>query len=50
MEQKAINNIYQNKRRTGREMRLTAHIGAYEMDQVILDIGCDVNVLPNQTW
>lgn len=25
--------------RTGREMRLTTHIGEYEMDQVILDLG-----------
>lgn len=32
--------------RTGREMRLTVQIGEYEMDQVILDLGLDVNVLP----
>jgi len=31
-------------------MRLTALIGEYEMDQVILDLGSDVNVLPKQTW
>jgi len=36
--------------RTGREMRLTAQIGEYEMDQVILDLGSDANVLPKQTW
>ena len=36
--------------RMGREMRLTAQIGEYEMDQVILDLGLDVNVLPKQTW
>lgn len=35
--------------RTGREMRLTAQIGEYEMDQVILDLGSDVNVSPKQT-
>ena len=35
---------------TGREMRLTAQIGEYEMDQVILDLGSNTNVLPNQTW
>lgn len=34
---------------TGREMRLTTQIGEYEMDQVILDLGLDVNVLPKQT-
>lgn len=31
-------------------MRLTAQIGEYEMDQVILDLGSDTNVLPKQTW
>lgn len=31
-------------------MRLIAQIGEYEIDQVILDLGSDVNVLPKQTW
>ena len=31
-------------------MRLTAQIGEYEMDQVILDLGSNTNVLPKQTW
>lgn len=35
---------------TGREMRLTAQICEYEMDQVILDLGSDVNVLTKKTW
>ena len=30
-------------------MCMTAQIREYEMDQVILDLGLDVNVLPNQT-
>ena len=34
----------------GREMRLTAQIGEFEMDQVILDLGSNANVLPKQTW
>ena len=29
---------------------MTKQIGEYEMDQVILDLGLDVNVLPKQTW
>ena len=33
----------------GREIRLTAQ-SEYEMDQVILDLGLDVNVLPKKTW
>ena len=31
-------------------MRLTAQIGDYEMDQVILDLGSDANLLPKKTW
>lgn len=31
-------------------MRLTMQIGEYEMDQVILDLGLGVNVLPKQKW
>ena len=36
--------------RTRREMRLISQIGEYEMDQVILDLGSDMNVLPKKTW
>lgn len=36
--------------RTRREMRMTAQIGEYEMDLVILDLGSDVNVFPEQPW
>lgn len=35
---------------TRREMGLTMQIGEYEMDQVILDLGSDMNVLPKKTW
>ena len=38
-------------RRTGREMRLNAQIGEYDMTDVILDLGSEVNVLTKQiTW
>lgn len=37
-----------HKAQTRCEMRLTVHIGYYEMDQVILDMGSDVNVFPQQ--
>ena len=36
--------------RTRREMRFTAQIGEFEMDEVILDLGSKVNVLTKQTW
>lgn len=31
-------------------MRSMVQIGEHEMDQVILDLGSDVNVLPKNTW
>lgn len=33
-----------------REMRLTAQVGEYEIDQVILDLGSNTNALLKQTW
>lgn len=38
--------IGKHKTRIGHEMRLTTQIGEYEMDQVILDLGSDVNIFP----
>ena len=35
---------------TGREMRLTTHVGEFEMDEVILDLGSEVNYLTKKTW
>ena len=35
---------------TGCEMRLNAVIGSYEMDEVVLDLGSEVNVMTKQTW
>jgi len=35
---------------TGREMRLSAMIRSYEMDEVVLDLGSEVNVMTKQTW
>jgi len=45
-----VKNLGKHKARTRCEMRLTAQIGEYEMDQVILDLGSDTDVLPKQTW
>ena len=44
-----VQKIGKHKARIGHEMRLTVEIGEYEMDQVVLDLGSDVNVLPKQT-
>ena len=31
-------------------MRLSAVIGSYEIDEVVLDLGSEVNVMTKQTW
>jgi len=49
-EHRVVRKIGKHKARTCCEMRLTTQIGDYEMDQVILDLGSDVNILPNQIW
>jgi len=45
-----VRKIGKCKERIGHEMSLTTQIGESEMDQVILDLGSDVNVLPKKTW
>ena len=45
-KEKTVNRV----RRTCKEMRLNAQIGEYEMTDVILDLGSEVNVLTKQTW
>ena len=45
----AVHNITRHAR-TGREMKFTAQIGDFEMDEVVLDLGSEVNVLTKQTW
>ena len=47
--QRAVHNIMGHTR-TGREMRLTAQVGEFEIDEVILDLGSEVNFLTKQTW
>ena len=44
--EKTVNRV----RRIGREMRLHAQIGEYDMTDIILDLGSEVNVLTKQTW
>jgi hypothetical protein len=48
-ELKTINHLH-TRRRTSREFRLNANIGDFNMGDVILDLGSDVNVLPKVTW
>jgi hypothetical protein len=43
-----VNQVLRKKRKNI-EFRLSAQIGEYDMDNVILDIGSEVNFLPGQT-
>jgi hypothetical protein len=49
LEPKTVNHLH-TRRRTSREFRLNANIGDFNMGDIILDIGYEVNVLPNKTW
>jgi hypothetical protein len=42
---KVVNHLLCNKRTNG-EFRFSAQIGEYDIDNVILDLGSDVNMLP----
>jgi hypothetical protein len=49
LEQKTVNHLH-TRRRTSREFRLNANIGYFNMGNIILDLGFEVNVLPKKTW
>jgi hypothetical protein len=49
LEQKIINHLL-TRRRTSREFMLNANIRDFNMGDIILDLGCEVNVLPKKTW
>ena len=46
---KKVNQV-RRKFKTSHELRMTAQIGDYDMDYIILDLGSDVNILMRQTW
>jgi hypothetical protein len=48
-ELKTVNHL-QTRRRTSKEFRLNANIGDFNMGDIILDLGSEVNVLPKATW
>jgi hypothetical protein len=49
LEQKTVNHLH-TRRRTSREFRLNSNIIDFNMGNIILDIGSEVNVLPKKTW
>jgi hypothetical protein len=48
-ELKNVNHLH-TRRRTSREFRLNANIGDFNMGDIIVDLGSEVNVLPKATW
>jgi hypothetical protein len=49
LEYKTINHLHR-RRRTRNEFRLNANIGYFNMGDIILDLGSEVNALPKKTW
>jgi hypothetical protein len=49
LEQKIVNHLH-TRRRTNREFILNANIEDFNMSDIILDLGSEVNVLPKKTW
>jgi hypothetical protein len=49
LEPKIVNHLH-TRRRTSMEFRLNANIGDFNMGDIILDLGFEVNVLPKKTW
>jgi hypothetical protein len=50
LPERKASRVQRRKRRTGREFRLNAHIDDYEIKDVMLDLGSDVNIFPKKTW
>ena len=48
-QENRVNNIGKILK-TSRELRMTAEIGDYEMDYIILDTGFNLNILMRQNW
>jgi hypothetical protein len=49
LEPKIVNHLH-TRRRTSREFRLNDNIEDFNMGDIILDLGYEVNVLPKKTW
>jgi hypothetical protein len=47
-ENKVVNQLLRKKRT--KKSRFSTQIGEYDIDNVILDLGSDVNMLPKKTW
>jgi hypothetical protein len=50
LPEKNTQRIQRRKVRTGKEFRLEAQLDEFEIKDVMLDLGSDVNILPKNTW
>ena len=48
-EPKTVNHLH-TIRRTSMEFRLNANIGDFNMGDIIMDLGSEINVVPKKTW
>jgi hypothetical protein len=48
--EKSTQRVQTRKVRIGREFKLVAHLNEFDIKDVMLDIGSDVNILPKNTW
>ena len=49
MLSRVVNQV-SRKRRINKELHLSAQIGDYDVDYVVLDLGSEVNVMMKQNW
>jgi hypothetical protein len=49
LEPKTVNHLH-TRRRTSREFRMNENIGDFNMGDIIIDLGSEVNLLPKKTW
>jgi hypothetical protein len=50
LPEKNTQRVQRRKIQTGKEFRLAAQLDEFEIKDVMLDLGSDVNILPKKTW
>ena len=48
--EKYIRRVKINKRRTGKVFRVNTQVAGFQIRDTMLDLGSDVNILPQKTW
>jgi len=50
LPKRETNRVKRRKRWIGKDFRPDAQVDGYEIKVVMLDLGSDVNILPNKSW